>query len=249
MAHLRHELAEIDGGFGASGPACDVCPVAESAFCARLDERGQAYYRAHVCHLRFGRNTPVLTHGRPHHRLLILTHGVARLTRTIYNGCRQVLAFHYPGDIVSFGDYETIWDADLETVTACRLCSLEYEQTEALRRRSPGFDHLLLVAAQQQIKQHQLHLFNLGRTTALQRVAALLLALQSRCPAPGMADDCFAIPMGRADIADHLILQVETVSRGFAKLVQLGAIALPKPTKVRLLDRRLLQDLADGTKT
>ena len=105
------------------------------------------------------------------------------------------------------------------------------------------------MAAQQQIKLHQLHLLDLGRTTAVQRVAAFLLALHGRPQAPELSRDCVAIPMGRADIADHLILQLETVSRSFAKLVQFGAIVLPKPTRVRVLDRQLLQDLADGART
>ena len=227
---------------------CLSCPVAAEAFCARLGEPGRNYYRRHVTRLWFGRNTPILTAGRPRHRLLILAQGVMRLSRARHNGSRQVLAFHFPGDIVSYGDYETVWDTDLETVTESRLCSLEFAQAETLRRLCPDLDRLLLNTAQEQIREQQRHLLDLGRTTALQRLAALLLALEKQARGPDMAPDCFTIPMSRADIADYLILQVETISRCFAKLVEQGALELPKPTKVKMLDRQLLRDLGDGVK-
>ena len=251
MTHAQRDLAF--GGAScetnARPQACRDCPVGEQAFCAQLDEPAQSYYRRHVSQLRVGRNTPILTGGRPHHRLLILTQGVARVSRTLPNGNRQVLAFHFPGDIVSYGDYDTIWEADLDSVTACRLCSLEHDQAETLRRLSPSLDRELLAAAKEQIKRQQRHMLDLGRTTAVQRLAGLLLALAGQSQPPDMPAGCFAIPMGRAEIADYLILQVETVSRSFAKLVQMGAIELPKPTRVRLLDRAQLCDLADGTET
>ena len=52
--------------------------------------------------------------------------------------------------------------------------------------------------------------------------------------------------MTRTDIGDFLGLTIETVSRTFSKLKQLGQIELPCSNRVKLLDLEALQGLADG---
>jgi CRP-like cAMP-binding protein len=52
------------------------------------------------------------------------------------------------------------------------------------------------------------------------------------------------LPMTRTDIGDYLGLTIETVSRGFSQLRAEGAIALPKPGAVRLLDRQFVEAAA-----
>jgi len=51
------------------------------------------------------------------------------------------------------------------------------------------------------------------------------------------------LPMGRSDIADHLGLTMETVSRTFTKLRQQGLIALPHLNTVEILDEAALREL------
>ena len=55
-----------------------------------------------------------------------------------------------------------------------------------------------------------------------------------------------SLPMGRGDIADHLGLTMETVSRTFTKLRQQGLIALPHLNVVEVLDCEGLQKLANS---
>ena len=52
--------------------------------------------------------------------------------------------------------------------------------------------------------------------------------------------------MGRGDIADHLGLTMETVSRTFTRLRQQALIALPHLNVVELLDEPALRTLATG---
>jgi CRP/FNR family transcriptional regulator len=52
--------------------------------------------------------------------------------------------------------------------------------------------------------------------------------------------------MTRNDIADHLGLTIETVSRTFSKLKAEGLIALPTPTRLEIRDRQRLADVAAG---
>jgi CRP/FNR family transcriptional regulator len=52
--------------------------------------------------------------------------------------------------------------------------------------------------------------------------------------------------MTRSDIADHLGLTIETVSRTLTKLKQDGLIALPAPTRIEIRRRNQLERLAAG---
>ncbi len=53
--------------------------------------------------------------------------------------------------------------------------------------------------------------------------------------------------MSRSDIADHLGLTVETVSRTFTKLRQQQLIALPQLQVVQIVDYAALRRLAGDT--
>ena len=76
----------------------------------------------------------------------------------------------------------------------------------------------------------------LGRKTARERLSAFLLDLAARRP-PSAAID---LPMSRSDIADHLGMTVETVSRTFSQLARERAIALPNSRRVLVLNRGAL---------
>jgi CRP/FNR family transcriptional regulator len=52
--------------------------------------------------------------------------------------------------------------------------------------------------------------------------------------------------MTRGEIADHLGLTIETVSRTFTRFRTAGWIRTPTVTAVELLDRPALEDLATG---
>jgi len=64
----------------------------------------------------------------------------------------------------------------------------------------------------------------LGRKTARERIATLLIMLSSRETGRGRSDSPVDLPMSREDIADYLGLTLETVSRTFNNLRREGNI-------------------------
>jgi len=55
------------------------------------------------------------------------------------------------------------------------------------------------------------------------------------------------LPMSRYDIADHVGIAVETVSRAITELRRLGIIELESPRCLSIRDTRELQRRADGS--
>jgi CRP/FNR family transcriptional regulator len=87
-------------------------------------------------------------------------------------------------------------------------------------------------------------LVTVGQRSAVERVAAFLLALRRR--SGGATDDVVKLAMRRSDIADLLGLTIETVSRTFTKLREMGVVDVEQGgTTVTLLDVARLTDLAN----
>jgi CRP/FNR family nitrogen fixation transcriptional regulator len=88
---------------------------------------------------------------------------------------------------------------------------------------------------------HQ-HLFVLGCQKAKERVASFLLRLADRMDV--IESERLDISMSRQDIADHLGLTIETISRMLASLRSDGSILVPNAHQIILRDVHALRALA-----
>ena len=88
-------------------------------------------------------------------------------------------------------------------------------------------------------------MFLLGRKTAGERIAAFLLEMAARAPGAGRGGRV-ELPMTRADIADHLGLTIETVSRNMARLCRDGTIEAGACSVYTIRDRRALEGFGAG---
>src|SRR5690606_31231885 len=83
----------------------------------------------------------------------------------------------------------------------------------------------------------------LGKSSAEQRLAALLLSLSQRNRQRHLSASAFRLPMSRTDIGNFLGLTIETVSRGLGRLQTQGVISLDKK-EVCIKDVSRLQQLS-----
>jgi CRP-like cAMP-binding protein len=111
-------------------------------------------------------------------------------------------------------------------VTDVVLGRIPMRNLEQMADRDPLFARGLRRLGAEQLRQARERMIMLGRMTALERIASFLSDMVSRGGQLGQAT--VALPMSRADIADHLGLTVETVCRGLAQLRRTGAIALER---------------------
>jgi CRP/FNR family nitrogen fixation transcriptional regulator len=159
--------------------------------------------------------------------------GVVRIYRLLADGRRQISAFHLAGEMFGFeADSTHHFFAEAICATSVRVMRMSSRRTELAGE--------LLSMALQSLVRAQEHLLVLGRQSAVERVAAFLTDMAER--QGGLRQ--IELPMSRTDIGDYLGLTIETVSRVFSKLKQMGIIRLPGLRSVEVVKWQTLQDMA-----
>ena len=169
--------------------------------------------------------------------------GMVRLYKMLPDGRRQITGFLSAGHLLGLAsEGHCLYSA--EAVTEVALCRYERRAFERMIDEVPGFARRLLTVASDELRAAQDQMLLLGRKTATEKVASFLLMIadQQDCDDADQLD----VPMTRSDIADHLGLTIETVSRTLTKLKQDGLIALPAPTRIEIRHRNQLERLAAG---
>jgi len=167
--------------------------------------------------------------------------GAIRSSRLLADGRRHISDFFLPGDFIGL-DAGTNYRFSAEVMTDTTVVRYARRKIEALASQQPRLGSHLLTIACHKLATAQQQLLLLGRKTADERIASFLLDLAERI---GKADRV-SLPMSRTDIADHLGLTMETVSRGFSHLKSEGIIALENSHQIVIRDREALEDLAEA---
>jgi CRP/FNR family nitrogen fixation transcriptional regulator len=170
----------------------------------------------------FAREEEIFVEGDSAELFYKVVSGVARTYRLLSDGRRQIDAFHLAGD--AFG----LESGDRHQCSASAIC----DSTVEVRRRSElrtaagdaGLSTELIMAMMRRLEQAQGHMVLLGCKNAREKVATFLLGIAARAPSVG---NHVELPMLRCDIADHLGLTIETVSRTLAELARDGFIGRP----------------------
>jgi CRP/FNR family nitrogen fixation transcriptional regulator len=164
--------------------------------------------------------------------------GVVRTSKLLSDGRRQIDAFHLAGDIfgIEAGDEYRFC---AESVGDCVVIAYRRNSLGTLFGNDARLAQELTMGMMRSLIRAQNHMLLLGRKSALEKIATFLLDLARRTA------DCDAVdlPMSRSDIADHLGLTIETVSRSFTQLERQGVIGLPSARRVMLSNKDALERL------
>lgn len=192
------------------------------------------------------RDAVVLESGAPTPVYLEVVSGTLRLVFTTRSGRRHVPAFLHPGDTTA-----SRWLLDdswsLEAVTPATTLQWSGKALADLVARHPETALPWLAATERALAGILLQ----GRAATLQsaaaRLASFLLAMAERQGRRATADGPIALELGmrRTDIADHLAVSAETVSRELARLRQDGLIGLAGPRHLTIRRPAALARLAE----
>ena len=159
-------------------------------------------------------------------------------------GAEQVLAFPMRGDALGAdGVGGGAHTHDAVALDAASVAILNYARlTQSMHADALAGDVLLAILGQEMARANEL-LITLGGQLAPARLATFVLRLSRRLAARGFSETSLQLRMSRGDIASHLGLTVETVSRNFSLFARRGLIAV-KGNDLRILDAPGLEAIA-----
>lgn len=160
------------------------------------------------------------------------------------DGSEQVTGFHLPGEIIGLdainSNQHPCAAKALETTS---ICELPFNRLDELASQIPGLGRQLMRIMSREIQADEELLMLLGKKSAEERLAALLMSLSRRYKERGFSPREFHLSMSRNDIGNYLGLAVETVSRLFTRFQQQGLIEV-RYKYIRLQQIDALQALA-----
>jgi CRP/FNR family nitrogen fixation transcriptional regulator len=165
--------------------------------------------------------------------------GTVRTYKLLSDGRRQIDEFHFAGDIFGLETGEEHrFSAD--AVDTATIIAFRRRRFETLAHDDPELGDQVMSSMMRSLERAHDHMMLLGRKTAQEKVATFLLDMARRVS----KEDRFELPMQRTDIADHLGLTIETVSRTLTQFAREGLIKLAAASRsVVLCDKAALRRL------
>jgi CRP/FNR family transcriptional regulator len=178
--------------------------------------------------------------GDSFHALYAVKTGALK-TYTIDNqGREHVLGFHIGGELTGLdGIHSGRNRCNAVALQTTSVCALPFARLEQLTREVPGLQtQILRVMSRELSASAQLA----TEHNAEERLAGFLLSLSRRFARRGLVPTLLTLPMPRRDIASHLRLATETISRLFARFQEDGILAVRR-REVEILDFKALRKL------
>ena len=172
--------------------------------------------------------------------IYLLLDGWAFRHQILEDGRRQILDFALPGVVFGLPGTGTM-SHSLETLTPCTFSVFTRERLFDLMRDVPALGFRLLgIMADAESRAFE-HLTSVGRRTAKERVAHLLLELVMRAHGeqPALRDGTMTLPLMLPHIADGLGLTSETVCRALSSMRKERVVNL-RGQKLEIIDLKRL---------
>jgi len=221
---------------------CSQCPVARVCLPASIEPAQVPLIEGMVSRQRYLEPGQYLFRvGEEFTSLFAVRSGCLKSTVLDPDGSEHILNFHLPGEVLGFAAiYQERHAGNAIALSPAIVCYLSFREVLRLAQSFPQLIlGLLRIASRSALYTGRLT----GDHNAVVRVAAFLLSLSGRLRAQGRSAAEFELIMSREDIANHLRLAPETVSRVLTQLRTERVIAVSRRS-VQLLDEERLQCLA-----
>ena len=169
--------------------------------------------------------------------------GLARCFRMTTDGRRHVSKFVAPQGVISLGASAT-WRCSAEAITRTAVQTCPAAALMSALLQDPHLANVLRDVISQELDERERSQLRVARLTAEERVADFLM--QWRTIWCDSDDGTCTIPMSRLDIADHLGVTLETVSRALNSMHRRGLIHLVDPHHFRIRRASAMESLAMG---
>lgn len=169
--------------------------------------------------------------------------GLVRCVRMTPDGRRHIGRFVRRGGVIGLGATSAFRNS-IEAVTTSSIIRFSVHALEHRCAEAPSLRSAVVEAMTMELVARERMQFRTGRLWAEERIADFLLELVDE---PDATDgQVIAFRMSRADIADHLGLTIETVSRTLSRLQREGVVRMADAHHLSVVDMSMLRALASG---
>ena len=232
---------------------CDECPIRHRAICSECKSDELELLDQIKSYRTFEAGETIVWAGEEADFVGSIVSGVAMLQRNMADGRRQMVGLLLPSDFVGRPG-RSIAPYDVVAASQVVLCRFLRRRFESLIEEIPSLETRLLQMTLDELDAAREWMLLLGRKTAREKIASLLVIMAKRCTALGGGNSSgrlsFDLPLTREAMADYLGLTIETVSRQMTSLRKAGLIELVGTRHVTIPNIALLLveagDDADG---
>lgn len=187
----------------------------------------------------------VFSQGDVRRYVYLVRSGVARIYKLLRDGSRQVVAFRFPGEFIDLAR-DSSYRFTAQAISATELRFFPIEEFHRFVSSNARVATRLLDAVSTDLTRAFDLVVTVGQRNAESSVATFLLDLAARLARHQDERGVVDLPMLRSDIADHLGITQETVSRILSSFKARGIVELDGPRRVRFREPAMLRALAYG---
>lgn len=226
--------------------SCDQCPLRDLSCLRKFTPDELDFVKTFkIDELRVEAGASFLREGTRSDYLYTVLNGWAFRYKVLDDGRRQILNFALPADMVGLqGSLMHEMQHSVEALTSLTLCVFPRSKLYDLYSRFPSlaFDITWIAAREEQLIDG--NLVSLGRRSALERIAYLLLHLYSRAQEVDLIQNgAILFPFTQQHLADTLGMSLVHTNKTLKRLLATNAIRW-RGRVFELRDRDLLATLA-----
>jgi CRP/FNR family transcriptional regulator len=224
--------------------SCSSCAMKEICLPLGLD-------KADLCRLEEIVTTSTVRHqgdkilrqGDVFQNVYAVKSGMAKSYRLDEAGTEYIQSFHLPGELFGLDAiYAKRYGFTVEALDTVVVCEMNFDELQNLCSTLPSLQKQLFNLFSRDLHKSHINPIEHFDQTAEQKLAGFLHNLLSRLQARGHVSAELYLPMSRRDIANHLGLAPETISRLLKKFQQQNVINI-KNRLVTILDREQLETM------
>lgn len=170
--------------------------------------------------------------------------GAFKAYRISDQGEEQITQFYFQGDIFGIdGLSRDRYATSVLALETSAVCAIPFDKLGSLSSRVPALQQHIYQLLSAIILGNQELIVQLGKHSAERRIASFLERISRGQAERGLSARLLRLPMTRTDISGYLGLTVETVSRIFSRLQQIGLLKAAG-RELEILDMNRLHELA-----
>ena len=193
-----------------------------------------------------GENRDFVREGDRPIEICLVLEGLVCRHKIVAGGRRQIVSFHFPGDLPDLQSLHLdVMDHSLSALTPARVGFIPHDAIRTVMRSQTGIGDAIAKHSLVDGSIFREWVANVGRRTALERIAHVICECFTRMRALGLAQkETFELPLTQLEIGDATGLSNVHVNR---TMQQLRRLALIKTVGKRhtILDWEQLQETAD----